>query len=84
MTVNARVGRGSGGGQEGIYRSSLDARKPQNPINSEEYLWHLQGVLYIGVRRGSGGGQEGTYRSSVDAHEPQSPTKSEEYQRHLQ
>eukprot|EP00976_Prorocentrum_cordatum_P023597 480524-Prorocentrum_minimum.AAC.1 len=23
--------RGSGGGQEGIYRSSLDAREPQNP-----------------------------------------------------
>eukprot|EP00976_Prorocentrum_cordatum_P060436 1175892-Prorocentrum_minimum.AAC.1 len=35
------------GGLEGIYRSCLDARKPQNPINSEEYLWHLQGVLYI-------------------------------------
>ena len=29
---------------EGIYRSSLDARKPQNPINSEEYQG--QGVLY--------------------------------------
>ena len=34
------------GGLEGIYRSSLDARKPQNPINSEEYQGHLQGVLY--------------------------------------
>eukprot|EP00959_Pyramimonas_sp_CCMP1952_P131269 2744725-Pyramimonas_sp.AAC.1 len=31
---------------EGIYRSSLDARKPKNPINSEEYQGHLQGVLY--------------------------------------
>eukprot|EP00976_Prorocentrum_cordatum_P111307 1195346-Prorocentrum_minimum.AAC.5 len=30
----------------GICRSSLDARKPQNPIDSEEYLWHLQVVLY--------------------------------------
>eukprot|EP00976_Prorocentrum_cordatum_P030046 611613-Prorocentrum_minimum.AAC.1 len=33
--------------REGMYRSSLDARKPQNPINSKEYRWHLQGVLYI-------------------------------------
>eukprot|EP00976_Prorocentrum_cordatum_P003512 68918-Prorocentrum_minimum.AAC.1 len=33
---------GPGGGKEGIYRSSLDARKPQNPINSEEYQGHLQ------------------------------------------
>eukprot|EP00959_Pyramimonas_sp_CCMP1952_P366950 7685723-Pyramimonas_sp.AAC.1 len=32
----------SQGGQEGIYRSSLDARKPQNSINSEEYQGHLQ------------------------------------------
>eukprot|EP00976_Prorocentrum_cordatum_P034470 701471-Prorocentrum_minimum.AAC.2 len=32
--------------REGICRSSLDARKPQNPINSEEYQGHLQGVLY--------------------------------------
>ena len=40
------VRRGSGGSQEGIYRSSLDARKSQNPINSEEYQGHLQGVLY--------------------------------------
>ena len=40
------VQRGSRGGPEGIYRSSLDARKPQNPINSEEYQGHLQGVLY--------------------------------------
>eukprot|EP00976_Prorocentrum_cordatum_P039555 803968-Prorocentrum_minimum.AAC.2 len=38
------VRRGSGGGgQEGIYRSSLDTRsKPQNPINSEEYQGYLQ------------------------------------------
>eukprot|EP00976_Prorocentrum_cordatum_P052110 1051782-Prorocentrum_minimum.AAC.1 len=43
------VRRGSGGGQEGIYRSSPDARKRQNPINSEEYQGHLHGVL---VRRG--------------------------------
>eukprot|EP00959_Pyramimonas_sp_CCMP1952_P345282 7230900-Pyramimonas_sp.AAC.1 len=45
---------------EGIYRSSLDARKPQNPTTSEE----CQG------RRGP----EGKYRSSVDAREPQNPT----------
>eukprot|EP00959_Pyramimonas_sp_CCMP1952_P388820 8146658-Pyramimonas_sp.AAC.1 len=38
---------GARGGVEGIYQTSLDARKPQNPINSEGYLWHLQGVLYI-------------------------------------
>eukprot|EP00976_Prorocentrum_cordatum_P073793 1181264-Prorocentrum_minimum.AAC.5 len=31
---------------EGICRSSLDAHKPQNPINSEEYQGHPQGVLY--------------------------------------
>eukprot|EP00976_Prorocentrum_cordatum_P018398 372110-Prorocentrum_minimum.AAC.1 len=31
-----------GGGREGIYRSSLGARKPQNPTNSEEYQGHLQ------------------------------------------
>eukprot|EP00976_Prorocentrum_cordatum_P071904 1180507-Prorocentrum_minimum.AAC.2 len=31
------VRRGSGGGQERIYRSSLDTRKPQNPTKSEEY-----------------------------------------------
>ena len=49
MTVKARVSGvstlcwhvspsgGSKGGLEGIYRSSLDARKAQNPINSEEY-----------------------------------------------
>eukprot|EP00976_Prorocentrum_cordatum_P021660 441863-Prorocentrum_minimum.AAC.1 len=36
------VGRGSGGGRQGIYRSSADARKPQNPINSDEYQGHLQ------------------------------------------
>ena len=49
MTVKARVSGVSTlcWGLEGIYRSSLDARKPQNPINSEGYLWHLQGVLYI-------------------------------------
>eukprot|EP00959_Pyramimonas_sp_CCMP1952_P053105 1111122-Pyramimonas_sp.AAC.1 len=34
-------------GAEGIYRSSLDTRKPQNPTKSEEYQGHLQGVLYI-------------------------------------
>eukprot|EP00959_Pyramimonas_sp_CCMP1952_P278017 5811698-Pyramimonas_sp.AAC.1 len=39
--------RGSGGDQEGIYRSSVDARKPQNPTCSEEHQGHLQGVLYI-------------------------------------
>eukprot|EP00976_Prorocentrum_cordatum_P117844 1196372-Prorocentrum_minimum.AAC.3 len=45
---NTREGvwRGSGGGLEGIYRSSLDARKPQNPTKSEEYQGHLQCVLY--------------------------------------
>ena len=32
---------GVGEGQEGIYRSSLDARKPQNPINSEEYQGYI-------------------------------------------
>eukprot|EP00959_Pyramimonas_sp_CCMP1952_P055413 1158384-Pyramimonas_sp.AAC.2 len=44
-----RTGKRSGGAQgglEGIFRSSLDARKPQNPNNSEEYQGHLQGVLY--------------------------------------
>ena len=41
------VQRGSAGGLEGIYRSSLDARKPQNPTKREEYQRHLQGVLYI-------------------------------------
>eukprot|EP00976_Prorocentrum_cordatum_P104695 1193996-Prorocentrum_minimum.AAC.7 len=45
-SVHVPERRGSGGGQKGIYRSSLDARKPQNPINSEEYQGHLQGVLY--------------------------------------
>eukprot|EP00976_Prorocentrum_cordatum_P002859 55278-Prorocentrum_minimum.AAC.1 len=28
--------------REGMYRSSLDARKPPNPTNSEEYQGHLQ------------------------------------------
>eukprot|EP00976_Prorocentrum_cordatum_P041424 840669-Prorocentrum_minimum.AAC.2 len=36
------VWRGCGGGAEGIYRSRLDARQPQNPTNSEEYQGHLQ------------------------------------------
>ena len=45
--VNIQDSQGSRGGLEGIYRSSLDARKPQNPTNSEEYQGHLQGVLYI-------------------------------------
>eukprot|EP00976_Prorocentrum_cordatum_P117739 1196354-Prorocentrum_minimum.AAC.2 len=50
------VRRGSGGGQEGIYRSSLDTRKPQNPTKSEEYQGHLQGFPdQEGFRRGSGG-----------------------------
>eukprot|EP00976_Prorocentrum_cordatum_P016523 332364-Prorocentrum_minimum.AAC.2 len=31
---------------KGIYRSSLDARKPQNLIKSEDYQGHPQGVLY--------------------------------------
>eukprot|EP00976_Prorocentrum_cordatum_P083145 1185119-Prorocentrum_minimum.AAC.2 len=53
---------GSGGGPEGIYRSSLDARKPQNPTKSEEYQGHLQGPE--GVRRGSGGGPEGVRRGA--------------------
>eukprot|EP00959_Pyramimonas_sp_CCMP1952_P082024 1713657-Pyramimonas_sp.AAC.1 len=34
------------GGQEGVRRGSIDARKPQNPTNSEEYQGHLQGVSY--------------------------------------
>eukprot|EP00976_Prorocentrum_cordatum_P074460 1181529-Prorocentrum_minimum.AAC.2 len=34
------------GGEGGVYRSSLDARKPQNPTKSEEYQGHLQGVLH--------------------------------------
>eukprot|EP00959_Pyramimonas_sp_CCMP1952_P444884 9315688-Pyramimonas_sp.AAC.1 len=38
--------RGSGGGQGGNYRSSLDACEPQNPTKSEEYQRNLQGVLY--------------------------------------
>eukprot|EP00959_Pyramimonas_sp_CCMP1952_P224176 4687277-Pyramimonas_sp.AAC.1 len=29
-----------------MYRSSLDAREPQKPTNSQEYQGHLQGVLY--------------------------------------
>ena len=36
-----------GGGREGIYRSSLDAREPQNPTESEGHQRHLQGVWYI-------------------------------------
>eukprot|EP00976_Prorocentrum_cordatum_P025853 524909-Prorocentrum_minimum.AAC.1 len=40
-------------GQEGKYRSSVDAHEPQNPSKSEEY----QGPR--GVRRGSKGRQEG-------------------------
>eukprot|EP00959_Pyramimonas_sp_CCMP1952_P164097 3430859-Pyramimonas_sp.AAC.1 len=36
------VPRGARGVREGIYRSSLDAHKPRNPINSEEYQGHLQ------------------------------------------
>eukprot|EP00976_Prorocentrum_cordatum_P055635 1122624-Prorocentrum_minimum.AAC.1 len=42
------VRRGSGGGPEGEgnYRSSLDAREPQNPTKSEEYQGRPQGVLY--------------------------------------
>eukprot|EP00976_Prorocentrum_cordatum_P082514 1184843-Prorocentrum_minimum.AAC.2 len=61
--ITRRVRRGPGGGLEGIYRSSLDARKPQNPINSEEDQGHFQGFPgassvcdVVGVRRGSGGG----------------------------
>eukprot|EP00959_Pyramimonas_sp_CCMP1952_P145714 3050430-Pyramimonas_sp.AAC.1 len=34
------------GGLEGMYRSSLDAREPQNPTKSKEYQGYLQGVLY--------------------------------------
>eukprot|EP00959_Pyramimonas_sp_CCMP1952_P076982 1609050-Pyramimonas_sp.AAC.1 len=30
----------------GKYRSSVDAREPHNPTNSEEHQRHLQGVLY--------------------------------------
>eukprot|EP00976_Prorocentrum_cordatum_P023503 478601-Prorocentrum_minimum.AAC.1 len=30
-----------GFGEGGIYRSSVDAREPQNPTNSEEYQGHL-------------------------------------------
>eukprot|EP00976_Prorocentrum_cordatum_P067372 1178713-Prorocentrum_minimum.AAC.1 len=39
---------------EGIRRSSLDAREPQNPTTSEEYQRHLQGVLYRNYRGGGG------------------------------
>eukprot|EP00976_Prorocentrum_cordatum_P057610 1161172-Prorocentrum_minimum.AAC.1 len=45
--ARGKVRGGPGGGAEGICRSSLDARKPQNPVNSEEYQGYLQGVLYI-------------------------------------
>eukprot|EP00976_Prorocentrum_cordatum_P077376 1182662-Prorocentrum_minimum.AAC.2 len=45
---------GARGGLEGIYRSSLDARKPQNPTKSEEYHGHLQGVLYRAWRGSRG------------------------------
>eukprot|EP00959_Pyramimonas_sp_CCMP1952_P003118 64413-Pyramimonas_sp.AAC.2 len=38
--------RRTGRQPEGIYRSSLGAREPQNLTNSEEYQGHLQGVLY--------------------------------------
>eukprot|EP00976_Prorocentrum_cordatum_P045316 914590-Prorocentrum_minimum.AAC.1 len=41
-----RCHRGVTGGAQGIYRSSLDSRKPQNPTKSEEYRRRLQGVLY--------------------------------------
>eukprot|EP00959_Pyramimonas_sp_CCMP1952_P222902 4659996-Pyramimonas_sp.AAC.1 len=44
--ANLMLPRGSSGSLEGNYRSSLDARKPQNLINSEKYQGHLQGVLY--------------------------------------
>eukprot|EP00959_Pyramimonas_sp_CCMP1952_P169868 3548838-Pyramimonas_sp.AAC.3 len=37
----------SGGGREGICRSSLDVEvEPRNPTQSEEYRGRLQGVLY--------------------------------------
>eukprot|EP00959_Pyramimonas_sp_CCMP1952_P267664 5596406-Pyramimonas_sp.AAC.1 len=38
------VWRGCGGCVEGICRSSVDAREPQNLTKSEEYRKHLQGV----------------------------------------
>eukprot|EP00959_Pyramimonas_sp_CCMP1952_P434139 9091229-Pyramimonas_sp.AAC.1 len=44
--VRVGVRWGSGEGLEGIYRSSLDARKPQNPTKRKEYQGQLQGVLY--------------------------------------
>eukprot|EP00976_Prorocentrum_cordatum_P088589 1187383-Prorocentrum_minimum.AAC.2 len=37
---------------EGIYRSSLDALKPPNPTQSEEYQRHLQGCVFKGSRVG--------------------------------
>eukprot|EP00976_Prorocentrum_cordatum_P027547 558637-Prorocentrum_minimum.AAC.1 len=63
-----RARHGHVGGQEGIYRSSVNAGKPQNPINSEEYQgsgggararqWHLGLDTGIeGVGRGSGARQ---------------------------
>eukprot|EP00976_Prorocentrum_cordatum_P057810 1164981-Prorocentrum_minimum.AAC.1 len=40
------VRKGGQRGSEGIYWSSLDAHKPQNPTKTEEYQRHLQGALY--------------------------------------
>eukprot|EP00976_Prorocentrum_cordatum_P078233 1183019-Prorocentrum_minimum.AAC.2 len=56
------VRRGSGGGHEGKYRSSVGVREPHSLTKSEEYQRHLQG--FPGVRRGSRGGREGCKRGA--------------------
>eukprot|EP00976_Prorocentrum_cordatum_P012061 242351-Prorocentrum_minimum.AAC.2 len=45
LSVKPSISHFARGGLEGTYRSSLDAREPQNPTKSEEYRRHLQGVL---------------------------------------
>eukprot|EP00976_Prorocentrum_cordatum_P075273 1181836-Prorocentrum_minimum.AAC.5 len=47
LVRSASTGRAeSGSPPKGKYRSSVDAREPQNPTKSEEYQKHLQGVLH--------------------------------------
>eukprot|EP00976_Prorocentrum_cordatum_P060765 1176036-Prorocentrum_minimum.AAC.4 len=70
--MDAASGRpkGCGGGVEGKYGSSVDAREPQNPTKSEEYQKRLQGfpgassVCIVRVPWKSGGGLEGVRRGS--------------------
>eukprot|EP00976_Prorocentrum_cordatum_P026522 538895-Prorocentrum_minimum.AAC.1 len=56
--------RGSGGGLEGIDRSSLDARKPQNPTKSEEY----QGIFRESAAEPMACGEGASVRSGSQWH----------------